>query len=87
MENRRVVVTGLGAVTPLGNTVGETWEGLKSGRHGIGPITGFDTSAMKATLAAEVKDFRPEDYTASLVKPEGESMERSSAAFSQAKSA
>ena len=62
MENRRVVVTGLGAVTPLGNTVGETWDGLKSGRNGIGPITGFDTSAMKATLAAEVRDFHPEDY-------------------------
>ena len=62
MENRRVVVTGLGAVTPLGNTVKETWEAMKAGKNGIGPITTFDTSAMKATLAAEVKNFRPEDY-------------------------
>ena len=62
MENRRVVVTGLGAVTPLGNTVNETWEAMKAGKNGIGPITTFDTSAMKATLAAEVKNFHPEDY-------------------------
>ena len=62
MEMRRVVVTGLGAVTPLGNTVAETWENLKAGKNGIGPITGFDTSAMKATLAAEVHDFNPESY-------------------------
>ena len=41
-ENRRVVVTGLGAVTPLGNTARETWEGMKAGKNGIGPITQFD---------------------------------------------
>ena len=62
MENRRVVVTGLGAITPLGNTVEETWEAMKDGKNGIGPITSFDTSKLKATLAAEVKDFHPEDY-------------------------
>ena len=62
MENRRVVVTGLGAITPLGNTVEETWEAMKAGKNGIGPITSFDTSKLKATLAAEVKDFHPEDY-------------------------
>ena len=62
MEMRRVVVTGMGAVTPLGNTVSETLENMKAGKNGIGPITCFDTEGMKATLAAEVKDFNPEDY-------------------------
>ena len=61
-KTRRVVVTGLGAVTPLGNTVQETWEAMKAGKNGIGPITSFDTSNLKATLAAQVKDFHPEDY-------------------------
>ena len=51
-ENRRVVVTGLGAVTPVGNNVKDTWEGLKSGRNGIAPITLFDTSGYKAKLGA-----------------------------------
>ena len=45
-ENRRVVVTGLGAVTPLGNNVNETWENLKNGKNGIAPITLFDTEGM-----------------------------------------
>ena len=61
-ENRRVVVTGIGAVTPLGNNVKDTWEGLKNGKNGIGPITLFDTENFKAKLAAEVKDFEPKDY-------------------------
>lgn len=61
-ENRRVVVTGLGAVTPLGNNVADTWEGMKSGRNGIAPITLFDTEKYKAKLAAEVKDFDPKEY-------------------------
>lgn len=61
-EYRRVVVTGLGAVTPLGNTVADTWEGLKTGRNGIAPITLFDTAPFKAKLAAEVKGFDPKDY-------------------------
>lgn len=59
---RRVVVTGLGAITPLGNNVQSTWEGLKTGRNGIGPITQFDTENYKAKLAAEVKSFDPADY-------------------------
>lgn len=59
---RRVVVTGLGAITPLGNNVQSTWEGLKTGRNGIGPITQFDTENYKAKLAAEVKNFDPADY-------------------------
>lgn len=61
-ENRRVVVTGLGAVTPLGLDVKTTWEGLKNGANGIGPITLFNTENFKATLAAEVKDFDPKEY-------------------------
>lgn len=61
-QNRRVVVTGLGAVTPVGNTVEETWNSLVNGIHGIGPITQFDTTDMKAKLGAEVKNFDPRDY-------------------------
>ncbi|MBQ9151858.1 MAG: beta-ketoacyl-ACP synthase II [Clostridia bacterium] len=60
--NRRVVVTGMGAITPLGKTAAETWEALKAGKSGIAPITLFDTEAYKAKLAAEVKDFNPLDY-------------------------
>ena len=54
---RRVVVTGLGAVTPVGNTVEEFWSGIKAGKIGIGPITKFDASEYKVQIAAEVKDF------------------------------
>ena len=57
-----MVVTGLGAVTPVGNNVKDTWEGLKSGRNGIAPITLFDTSGYKAKLGAEVKGFDPGEY-------------------------
>ena len=61
MENtmRRVVVTGLGVISPVGNTVEACWNSLKSGVHGIGPITLFDTTDYKAKIAAEVKDFDP----------------------------
>ncbi len=61
-ENRRVVVTGLGAITPLGNNVRDTWEGLKTGKNGIAPITLFDTEKFKAKLGAEVKGFDPKEY-------------------------
>ena len=61
-DNRRVVITGLGAVTPLGNNVRDTWEAMKAGKNGIAPITLFDTAAYKAKLAAEVKGFDPKDY-------------------------
>lgn len=54
---RRVVVTGLGAITPIGNTVEEFWAGIKAGKVGIGEITKFDTTDYKVKLAAEVKDF------------------------------
>ena len=56
MEHR-VAITGIGAVTPLGNTAKKTWEGMVAGRCGIGPITHFDTEAFKVKVAAEVKDF------------------------------
>ena len=59
---RRVVVTGLGAVTPVGNTVEETWAGLTAGKNGIGPITRFDSSNLKVHIAAEVKNFDPLQY-------------------------
>ena len=59
----RVVVTGMGAVTPVGNDVNTMWENLIAGRHGIGPITKFDIAGYKTSLAAEVKDFDPLDYT------------------------
>lgn len=61
-ENRRVVITGMGAITPVGNTAKETWEALITGKNGIGPITAFDTEKFKAKLAAEVKDFDPCKY-------------------------
>lgn len=56
---RRVVITGMGAVTPLANTARATWEGLKAGKCGIGLITKFDTTEYKVKVAAEVKDFDP----------------------------
>lgn len=61
-ENRRVVVTGMGAVSPVGNSVSEAWENLKAGKNAISPITLFDTELYKAKLAAEVKDFDPAKY-------------------------
>jgi len=59
---RRVVITGMGVITPVGNDVGTMWKNLTEGRHGIGPITRFDCTGFKSTLAAEVKDFEPLDY-------------------------
>jgi 3-oxoacyl-[acyl-carrier-protein] synthase II len=58
----RVVVTGLGVVTPIGTGVSAYWEGLVAGRCGVGPITRFDTEGHKARLAAQVNDFVPEDF-------------------------
>ena len=59
---RRVVVTGLGCITPVGNDVASFWSSVTAGTHGIAPITRFDTGAMKVKIAAEVKDFHPELY-------------------------
>lgn len=61
-KGRRVVVTGAGAITPVGKSVEEMWENLLKGKNGIAPITLFDTTEYKATLAAEVKDFDPLRY-------------------------
>jgi len=60
LEKRRVVITGLGAITPLGNTAGAFWEGLVSGRSGVGLTNVFDTSKLPTRIAAEVKDFNPD---------------------------
>jgi len=59
---RRVVVTGMGMVTPLGNNLHDSWEGIKNGKNGIGPITRFDTSGFSVTFAGEVKGFEPTDW-------------------------
>ena len=59
---RRVVITGLGAITPIGNNTKEFWEGIKKGTCGIDEITRFDTSTFKVKLAAEVKGYNPEEY-------------------------
>ncbi|SMO39810.1 beta-ketoacyl-ACP synthase II [Solitalea koreensis] len=62
MQLKRVVVTGLGALTPLGNTVPEYWNGLVSGVSGAAPITKFNTEKFKTKFACEVKNFKPEDF-------------------------
>ena len=62
MELKRVVVTGMGALTPVGNTAPETWENLKKGMSGAGPITHFDASKFKAQFACEVKNFKVTDH-------------------------
>lgn len=70
---KRVVITGLGAVAPLGNDVETFWQGIKAGKCGISTITAFDITGFKATLAAEVKDFDPEKL---LDKKESKRMDR-----------
>jgi beta-ketoacyl-acyl-carrier-protein synthase II len=62
MELKRVVVTGLGAITPIGNTVSEFWDGVVGGKSGAGPITRFDTEKFKVKFACEVKGFDPSLY-------------------------
>lgn len=57
--DRRVVVTGLGAITPIGNNVEDFWNGIKEGKCGIDTITSFDISNFKVKLAAEVKNYNP----------------------------
>jgi len=73
LELKRVVVTGLGAITPLGNTVREYWQSLLQGHSGIGPITLFDASRHGCRIAAEVKGFDPIDY---LERKEAKRMDR-----------
>lgn len=62
MQLKRVVITGLGALTPIGNTVNEYWNGLISGKSGAAPITSFDASLFKTQFACEVKNFNVEDF-------------------------
>ena len=62
MELKRVVVTGLGAVTPLGNTVPQLWDSVVNGKSGAGPITHFDTTNFKTKFACEVKNFDPSEF-------------------------
>jgi 3-oxoacyl-[acyl-carrier-protein] synthase II len=62
MELKRVVVTGIGALTPLGNTAEESWENIKAGKSGAGPITHFDASQFKTQFACEVKGFNAADH-------------------------
>ncbi len=62
MESKRVVVTGLGAITPIGNTVKDFWDGLVKGKSGAGEITRFDSSLFKTRFACEVKGYNPDDY-------------------------
>ena len=73
MSLKRVVVTGLGALTPVGNTAEETWENLVAGASGAGPITRFDASLFKTHFACEVKDFQPNDL---LDRKEARRMDR-----------
>ena len=62
MELKRVVVTGLGALSPIGNDVATTWDNAKKGVSGAGPITHFDASKFKTQFACEVKDFDPNQH-------------------------
>ncbi|MFI3168710.1 MAG: beta-ketoacyl-ACP synthase II [Faecalibacterium sp.] len=62
MERRRVVITGLGTLNPTGNNVSTSWENIKKGVCGVAPITAYDTTGLKVTLAGEVKDFDPAAY-------------------------
>ena len=73
MQPRRVVVTGLGALTPIGKTLPDFWEGLLSGTSGAAPITNFDASKFKTQFACEVKDFNPQDH---FDRKEGRKMDR-----------
>lgn len=62
MQLKRVVVTGLGALTPIGNNIESYWEGLKSGKSGAGPITHFDNTHFKTKFACELKGYQAEDF-------------------------
>jgi 3-oxoacyl-[acyl-carrier-protein] synthase II len=70
---KRVVITGMGAITPIGNDVASFWDSSKEGRHGIDYIKSFDTTNQKVKIAAEVKNFKPEDY---IDKKESKRMDR-----------
>ncbi len=73
LERKRVVITGLGAITPIGNTLSEYWDGLLAGKNGIPPITLFDPSRHDCRFAGEVKGYDPHDY---LERKEAKRMDR-----------
>ena len=73
MKSRRVVITGIGAITPIGNNLKEYWENLVKGSSGAGPITLFDATNFKTKFACEVKDFNPTDF---LDRKEARKMDR-----------
>ncbi len=73
MDKRRVVITGLGAITPIGHSAPETWQAVRNGVCGVAPITAYDASAQKVTLAAEVKNYQSDDF---LDKKEAKHMAR-----------
>ncbi len=62
MSSRRVVITGLGLISPVGNTVDSAWDAICNGRSGIGPITAFDVSELGTRIAGEIRDFEVTDY-------------------------
>ncbi|MEM8717792.1 MAG: beta-ketoacyl-ACP synthase II [Cyanobacteria bacterium P01_G01_bin.39] len=72
-QNKRVVITGLGAITPIGNNLADYWDGLLQGRNGVGSITLFDASEHACQIAAEVKNFDPHEY---LDKKDAKRMDR-----------
>ena len=72
-QNKRVVITGLGAITPIGKNLAEYWDGLLQGRNGVGSVTLFDASQHACQIAAEVKDFDPHEY---LDKKDAKRMDR-----------
>ena len=62
MDKRRVVITGIGAITPIGHSAAESWRAVRDGVCGVASIAAFDVTDQKVTLAAEVKDYQPEDF-------------------------
>ena len=62
MQLKRVVVTGLGALTPIGNNIQEYWDGLVNGKSGSAPVTYYDTEKFKVKFACELKNYNPEDF-------------------------
>jgi len=62
VSSRRVVITGLGLISPVGNTVDSAWDAICNGRSGIGPITAFDVSELGTRIAGEIRDFEVTDY-------------------------
>jgi 3-oxoacyl-[acyl-carrier-protein] synthase II len=62
MSDRRVVITGIGVVSPVGNDLATFWESLKAGRSGIGPIGAFDTTKFDCKIAGEVRDYNPTPF-------------------------